>query len=245
MYEQTGRYYAFFGPSATVTPEEEAFFVHWTAGCSKALDIGAGLCVPASMLVAMGLEVMAFEPSPVIAALAMDRLNRGDDSARSVTLVEGDVETFNEPFKADFILMRSVLMLLNDTERHAALAAAVRHAQKGARLIMDVRTVALSWLGKGGGTEERALGATTFRRHTKYIRGEDGATVTQWSVDAERYGRTTRVAEERFTVRADTMESVQHLLGEYDFCIEKYYGGYDLDKPCADGDEVLIVVATL
>src|SRR4029077_13484472 len=29
MYEQTGRYYAFFGPHATITPEEERFLAYW------------------------------------------------------------------------------------------------------------------------------------------------------------------------------------------------------------------------
>jgi hypothetical protein len=29
MYEQSGRYYAFFGPSAAVTPEETRFLAHW------------------------------------------------------------------------------------------------------------------------------------------------------------------------------------------------------------------------
>jgi hypothetical protein len=63
MYEQTGRFYAFFGPHAVVTDEEKRFFAHWSTGCRRALDLGAGLCGPASTLAQLGLEVLAFEPS--------------------------------------------------------------------------------------------------------------------------------------------------------------------------------------
>jgi hypothetical protein len=137
MYEQTGRYYAFFGPHAAVTGEEKRFLDHCSAGCRRAVDFGAGLCGPASALAHLGLEVLAFEPSPILASLAMDRLNRGDEIERSITLIEGTPANFTEPFAADLILMRSVLMLLNDTERATALDAVARHGAAGARLIVD------------------------------------------------------------------------------------------------------------
>ncbi|MDB6157756.1 MAG: hypothetical protein JWO04_1462 [Gammaproteobacteria bacterium] len=127
MYEQTGRYYAFFGPHATITPVEEKFLAHWSNGKHHALDFGAGLCGSALLLARFGMEVFAFEPSPLIAALAMDRLNREGDLARSITLLEGPTEALGESFEADFILMRSVFMLLNSDQREAALEAVFRH----------------------------------------------------------------------------------------------------------------------
>jgi Methyltransferase domain len=243
MYERTGRYYAFFGPHAVVTPEEERFFTRWTAGCQRALDLGAGLCGPAIGLARLGLQVLAFEPSPVLAALAMDRLNRGDEVERSITLVEGPVQTLSEPFRADFILMRSVLMLLDDSERAATLDAAARHAAPRARLIVDARTSALPWADQGSLDEARQLGSATFRRHTRYSRANDGTTQVDWFVEAERFGRTSRLAEERFIVRADTAEGLRALVATRDFTVREIYGAYDLDRPHADGAGMIVVVA--
>src|SRR5262245_26112725 len=134
MYERTGRYYALFGPSAIVTPAEEAFFRHFSATGSRALDLGAGLCGPATVLAHLGLEVLAVEPSAVLAALALDRLGRGDEDAQRVTLVEGEVADLHEDFRADLILLRSVWMLIDDRARAVALEAVRRHAAPGAVL---------------------------------------------------------------------------------------------------------------
>ncbi|TWT15562.1 bifunctional 2-polyprenyl-6-hydroxyphenol methylase/3-demethylubiquinol 3-O-methyltransferase UbiG [Reyranella sp. CPCC 100927] len=243
MYEQTGRYYAFFGPHAVVTAEEERFLAHWTAGRRRALDFGAALCGPALALARLGLEVLAFEPSPVLAAIAMDRLNGGDEIARNITLVEGSTETFAEPYAADVILMRSVLMLLDDTQRATALAAVCRHAAPDARLIVDVRTSALAWADRREVVEERRLGHTTFRRRTLYSRDEDDATIVQWAVDADRFGRVVPVAQERFVVRADTPDSLRALLAAHGFEVEQLHGAYETDRQYADGDEVIVAVA--
>lgn len=244
MYEQTGRYYAFFGPHAGVAPEEERFLAHWTAGRRRALDLGAGLCGPALAMAGLGLEVLAFEPSPVLAAIVMDRLNGGDEAARSVTLVEGNVETFAEPYAADVILMRSVLMLLDDQARDAALAAARRHGAPDTRLIVDVRTQALAWVERGETVEERQLGHTTYRRRTRYSRNNDGATIVVWAVEADRFGRVTPLAQERFVVRADTPGSLRRLLAGHGFEVEQLYGAYETDRPYVDGDAVIVAVAT-
>lgn len=75
------------------------------------------MCGPASALTRLGPEVLAFELSPILAALAMHRLNRADDLDRSITLIEGAPESFSAQFTADLILMRSVAMLLNDADR--------------------------------------------------------------------------------------------------------------------------------
>src|SRR5580704_13308467 len=131
MYEQTGRYYAFFGPHATITPDEEKFLAYWSNGKHRVLDFGAGLCASALLLARFGLEVVAFEPSPLLAALAMDRLNRDSDLARSITLLEGRTDLLQESFEADFVLMRSVFMLLNSDERGEALEAVWRHSAPG------------------------------------------------------------------------------------------------------------------
>ncbi|HZH43506.1 MAG TPA: methyltransferase [Lysobacter sp.] len=243
MYEQTGRYYALFGPHAAVTAEEQRFFAHWAQGRRRALDFGAGLCASAVMLSRLGLEVLAFEPSPVLAALAMDRLNRGDDAARRVTLVEGPPETFAEPFAADLILLRSVLMLLDARERAIALAAVARHAAPGARLVVDVRTHALAWAEQGEATEERALGHTTYRRRTRYTRGPDGSTGVAWTVEAERFGRAQGVAHEHFRVHADTAAGLTGLLAAHGFVVERLYAGYDLDREATDGAAMLVAVA--
>lgn len=125
---------------------------------------------------ALGLEVLAFEPSPILAGLAMDRLNRGDDLDRSITIIEGSPETFSAQFTADLILMRSVVMLLNDADRATALQAAANHAAPGARLILDARTTALPWIARGNLEEERRLGSTIYRRRSHYTRGDEGAT---------------------------------------------------------------------
>ena len=243
MYEQTGRYYAFFGPHAVVTDEEKRFFAHWSAGCRRALDLGAGLCGPASTLAQLGLEVLAFEPSPILATLAMDRLNRGGESERSITLVEGTPANFTEPFAADFILMRSVLMLLNDADRTTALNAAARHGAAGARLIVDARTAALPWSDQGHLQEERRLGSTTYRRRTRYTREEEAATRVHWSVEAERFGRRETIAEEQFLVRADTTDGFRQLLAVHGFEVEQLYGAYDIERTYSDGDAMIVAVA--
>lgn len=173
----------------------------------------------------------------------MDRLNLGDEVARSITLVEGPIETFAEPFAADIILIRSVLMLLNDVERQAVLDAARRHAAKQARLIVDVRTTTLPWADKGVTSEERRLGQTALRRHTKYARGAGGATHVHWRVEAERFGRTQEVAAETFCVRADTPECLTAVLRQHGFVVEQLYGGYDLDQPYVADSPMVVAVA--
>lgn len=243
MYEQTGSYYALFGPQAAVTAAEERFFAHWIEGRRKALDLGAGLCGPATMLARMGLEVLAFEPEPALAVLALDRLGRGDEFARRVTLVEGSVEEFAEPFAADVILLRSVLMLLDDSKRAAALEAARRHAAADARLIVDVRTAALPWAEQGSAIEEKRIGHTLFRRMTDYERDASGATLVHWKVDAERFGRSQQLARESFRVRADTPQDLEQLLQRSGFAIEQLYGGYDLDLPYTDSSAMLVAIA--
>lgn len=243
MYEQTGRYYAFFGPAAKIPPEEIRFFQHWTAGRRRAMDLGAGLCGPATMLARLGLDVLAVDPSPDLAALAMDRLNRGDDTERSVTLVEGPVETLSEAFAADVILLRSVLMLLTDEERSAVLDAARRHAAPGARLICDVRTAALSWADEESKVEERCLGHTTYRRSTRYSRDASGSTRVEWLVQSQRFGHTREVASETFRVRADTEQGVRGLLQGFGFEVRQLYGAYDLDHPCDAGSPAMVAVA--
>jgi hypothetical protein len=243
MYDQTGRYYAFFGPHAVVTPEEKEFLAHWTTGRRRVIDFGAGLCGPASVLAHLGLEVLAFEPSPILATLAIDRLNRGDDLDRSITVIEGAPESFAENFVADVILMRSVLMLLNDAERRTAIRAAASHVTSGARLIVDARTTALSWIAKSNFVEERKLGAATYRRRTNYTPGDNGATNVHWSVEVERLGRTTNLAAEQFVVRADTPDGIRDLLTSGGFVVEKYFGAYDMNRPYLDGAEMLVTVA--
>jgi predicted O-methyltransferase YrrM len=243
MYEQTGRYYAFFGPRATITPEEEKFLANWSSGKRRALDFGAGLCASALLLARFGLEVFAFEPSPWVAALAMDRLNRESDLGRSITLLEGPTEALAESFEADFILMRSVFMLLNSDEREAALEAVCRHSAPGARMVVDVRTSTLPWAEQGTLNEERRLGQTLYRRHTKYTRQIDGSTRVHWEVEGERSGREFHVAEEDFRVQADTADGLKSLLSNKGFEVEQLFGAYDIDRPYAQGDAMLVAVA--
>jgi hypothetical protein len=119
--------------------------------------------------------VLAFEPSPILAALAMDRLNRGSDSERSITLVEGTLVNFTEPFAADFILMRSVLMLLDDADRATALNAAARHSAAGARLIVDAAQWRcpgpnrVIWKKKDGSDRRRTVDAPGTRAKRKEL----------------------------------------------------------------------------
>jgi SAM-dependent methyltransferase len=243
MYEQTGRYYAFFGPHATITPEEEKFLAYWSNGKHCALDFGAGLCGSALLLARFGLEVFAFEPSPLLAALAMDRLNREDDLARSITLLEGPTEVLAESLEADFILMRSVFMLLSNDERETALEAVCRHSAPGARMVIDVRTSALPWAEQGTLDEERHLGRTLYRRHTRYTRQVDGSTRVHWEVEAERHGRAFDIAAEGFTVQADTVNGLKSLLSTKGFEVEQIFGAYDIDRPHAANDAMLVAVA--
>jgi hypothetical protein len=245
MYEQTGRYYAFFGPHAVVDAEEVRFLAHWCANHRKALDFGAGLCGPAQVLAHFGLEVLAFEPSPVIASLAMDRLGRGDDRARSITLVEGPTDTFHEPYVADFILMRSVVMLLDPSERAAALRAVKRHAAPGAWLVIDARTAFLPWVEQGSLAEDRRLGHTEYHRRTQYTRGADGATCVHWTIESRRFGRSVESVQEQFVVRADTVEGLEQLLASEGFRVKGLFGAYDLDRPYKEGDALLVAIAQL
>jgi hypothetical protein len=187
--------------------------------------------------------VLAYEPSPSLAALAMDRLNRGDDVARSVTLVEGPVAALAEPFHADLILIRSVLMLLDDRARSEVLAAAVRHAAPGALLVLDARTSAINWAEKGDETEERTLGATVYRRVTRYKREGDGSTRVDWSVYSTLFGTTRSLGDESFRVRADTAEDLGRLLASHGFAIAQMYGGYELGRLYHAGDPMIVVAA--
>ena len=243
MYEQTGRYYAFFGPHATVTPDEEKFLAHWSNGTRCALDFGAGLCASALLLARLGLEVFAFEPSPMLAALAMDRLNRDSDLARSITLLEGPTELLHESFEADFILMRSVFMLLSSDQRGAALDAVCRHSAPGARMVIDVRTSTLPWAEQAALHEERQLGRTSYRRDTQYARQAGGSTRVHWEVESERAGRVFHIAEEDFTVQADTVNGLKNLLSTKGFEVENTYGAYDIDRPYVEGDAMIVAVA--
>jgi SAM-dependent methyltransferase len=245
MYEQTGRYYAFFGPAAQVSAGEHRFFEHWTTGRRRAMDIGAGLCGPAALLARLGLDVLAVEPSPELAALAMDRLHRGDDTDRSITLIEGPVESVSEPFEADVILLRSVLMLLDDEQRHIALAAARRHAAPGALLICDVRTATLAWADEKEKLEERHLGHTCYRRSTRYSRDSAGSTRVEWLVEAQRFGQKREVAREKFEVRADTEQGLRRLLGCFGFEVRQLYGAYDLERHYEADNPLIVAVAEL
>jgi hypothetical protein len=195
------------------------------------------------LLARFGLEVCAFEPSPLLAALAMDRLNRENDLARSITLLEGPTAELAESFEADFIIMRSVFMLLNSDEREAALEAVWRHSAPGARMVIDVRTSTLPWAEQGTRSEERRLGRTLYRRHTTYTRQVDGSTRVHWEVDGERSGREFLIAEENFTVQADTADGLKNLLSNKGFEVEQIFGAYDIDRPNADGDAMLVAVA--
>jgi SAM-dependent methyltransferase len=243
MYEQTGRYYAFFGPHAAITPAEEKFLAYWSNGKHCALDFGAGLCASALLLARFGLEVFAFEPSPLLAALAMDRLNRESDLARSITLLEGPTQELAESLEADFILMRSVFMLLSNDEREAALEAVCRHSAPRARMVIDVRTSALPWAEQGTLDEARHLGRTLYRRHTKYTRHEDGSTHVHWEVEGSRSGREFLIAKEDFNVQADTANGLKNLLSNKGFEVEHMFGAYDIDRPHAQGDAMLVAVA--
>ncbi len=243
MYEKTGRYYALFGPTAVTTSAEEAFFRHWCAGRARALDLGAGLCGPATMLARLGIEVVAVEPSPVLATLALDRLGRADDAAQRVTLVEGDVATLSEDFHADVILLRSVWMLIDDEARDIALAAARRHAAPGAIVVLDARTAALDWADRAAGHEEKRIGETMYRRLTRYARRANGDTEAAWTVDVERFGRRIESVEETFVVRADTAQGVARDLGRAGFRVERTYQGYDLETPYVEGAALLVTVA--
>ncbi|MGH8286731.1 MAG: class I SAM-dependent methyltransferase [Steroidobacteraceae bacterium] len=244
MYERTGRYYALFGPKAVTTDAEERFLRHWARGRERALDLGAGLCGPATMLARLGLDVLAFEPSPILGALALDRLGRVSDEGGNVTLVEGDTATFAEPFTADLLLMRSVWMLLDDAQRKLAIEALKRHCAPGARLIVDARTAALFWADKGGSDEERRIGHTLFRRSNRYARLADGSTQVHWIVEVERFCRRVDRVEESFTVRADSADDLSRDLSAEGFAIEQLYAAYDLDAPYAAGSEMIFAVAS-
>ena len=243
MYEQTGRYYALFGPSAVTTTAEEEFLRYWVSGRKCALDFGAGLCGPAIALARIGLEVVAFEPSRTLGMLALDRLAQARDGTKNVTLIEGDPANFAEPFTADLVLMRSVWMLLDDAERTTAMDALRRHCAPGARLIMDARTAALPWADHRGTDEERQIGHTVYRRSTRYARLPSSATQVHWTVDIERFGRHLDRVEERFTVRADSDDGLRTALAVAGFTIEQLYAGYDLDAPYAPDAEMIVVVA--
>ena len=170
MYEQTGRYYALFGPKAVVDEAEMAFFRHWANGRRRALDFGAGLGGPALQLASLGLDVLAFEPSPVLAALALDRLGRADPSNGTVTLVEGASDAFDEPFAADLLLMRSVWMLLDDAQRATALRTLRRHSAPGAVLVIDARTETLRWADDPGPhVEDKRIGHNRSEEHTSEL----------------------------------------------------------------------------
>ncbi|MEX2148973.1 MAG: methyltransferase domain-containing protein [Steroidobacteraceae bacterium] len=243
MYERTGRYYALFGPTAVTTPAEDAFFRHWSADRRRALDLGAGLCGPATLLASFGLEVLAIEPSAVLATLALDRLSRGEEAAQKVTLVEGDVSALNEDYRADIIVLRSVWMLIDDEARATALAAMRKHAAPGAILIVDARTVALDWADHPGPQEEKHIGHTLYRRRTRYSRRENGDTEVYWSIEVERFGRHIEFVDETFVVRADTAHGIAADLMRAGWRIERIFRGYDLDAPYVEGAPMIVIVA--
>ena len=243
MYEKTGRYYALFGPAAQTTPAEEAFFRHYGQGRSRALDLGAGLCGPATLLAKLGLDVLAVEPSPTVAALALDRLGRASADAPKVTLVEGDVSALDEPFQADLVLLRSVWMLLDDEARAVALDAVRRHCAPDALLVVDARTRALDWADRPGPQEQRSVGHTVYRRRARYARRANGDTEVHWVVEAERFGRLIDVAEESFLVRADTLVGLSEDLRRAGFVVERAFAAYDLQVPFAEPSAMLVAVA--
>src|SRR5690554_655158 len=97
VYEQTGQYYAFFGPQAGVTAAGVCFFEHWAEGRTAVLDFGCGVCGRARMLAGLACDVLACGPSQSRAALALDRLGRASPAEQRVTLVNDTAERFGEP----------------------------------------------------------------------------------------------------------------------------------------------------
>jgi len=139
--------------------------------------------------------------------------------------------------------MRSVFMLLNGKERVAALEAVCGQSAPGARMVIDVRTSALPWAEQGTLHEERHLGRTLYRRNTRYTRQVDGSTRVHWEVAGERSGREFQIAQEDFTVQADTVSGLKDLLSAKGFEIEHTFGAYDIDRPYAQGDAMIVAVA--
>jgi hypothetical protein len=243
MHDHPARYHALFGPDAPVTQAEREFLEYWTTEQHRALDYGAGLCGPARVLSQLGLDVFAYEPSPIIAAVALDRLNRKTVLGKGVTLLEGSPETLSETVAADFILIRGVFMLLNDEERRMALDAVSRHSVHGARLILDVRTAALPWAEQGGLIDEKRVGHATYTRHISYIRDSDQSTRVTCKVTSTKFGKTTLVAQEEFRVRADSPDHLRDCLAQNGFHIDRMYGAYDLAEPYTEGAHMIVCVA--
>jgi hypothetical protein len=136
-------------------------------------------------------------------------------------------------------------MLLNDSERAAALDAVVRHALAGARLVVDVRTAHLPWAERAPVEDERRLGHTVYRRTVTYSRTPACSTLVHWATHVERFGREISIAEEEFIVRADTVDSLRALLGARGFKVETLYGEYDLEHELRPEDAAIVAVAHL
>jgi hypothetical protein len=136
-------------------------------------------------------------------------------------------------------------MLLNDSDRAAALDAVVRHALPGARLVVDVRTAHLPWADRGPIEDERNLGRTVYRRKVTYSRTQECSTLVHWVTDVEQFGRVVSTAEEEFIVRSDTVDSLRELLGARGFKVEFLYGEYDLEHALRADDAVIVAVAHL
>jgi SAM-dependent methyltransferase len=244
MYEATGQFYALFGPAAPLTAAEQEFLVRWAAGRRAALDLGCGLCGPSFFIASLGLDVLAFEPSPTLAPLALDRIGQAPAEAqRALTFVHCPTTALDEPFRADLILMRSVWMLLDDEQRLECMSALSRHSMGGARLIIDARTSKLAWADTPLRVDEKRIGNSVFSRHTHYTRLPHG-TAVHCSVRETRFDRLVTEREETFFVRADTAETVRRSLLQFDFDIEASYASYDLADPPGPASPMIVAVAS-
>ena len=110
-------------------------------------------------------------------------------------------------------------------------------------MVIDVRTSTLPWAEQETAQEERHLGRTLYRRHTRYTRQADGSTRVHWEVEGERSGRQFHVGQEDFTVHADAAGGLRDLLASNGFEVEQMYGAYDIDRPYVEGDSMLVAVA--
>jgi len=106
------------------------------------------------------------------------------------------------------------------------------------------RTAALAWADDPGPhVEERRIGHNVYRRSTRYKRRQDGATEVHWTVTFERFGRKVEEADERFVVRADTDDQLRQQLATSGFRVERLYAGYDLARPYARGEAMIVAAA--
>lgn len=221
-------------------------------GGNPILELGCGTGRVLLPLAKAGRRVIGVDISPRLLGVARKKL-QGMDYASQVTLIEGDLRTFDLPEKAfafAFCTSNTLMHLTTQQDQLAVLRNAHRHLAADGLLLLDLFNPDLPRLLAVNGLQELA---------DQWEDETTGAQVLKWSVRtvdwAEQIQETLFIYEEifptgdvrrtacPFTLRFLWRSEAELLLEKAGFTVEAVWGDFD-GAPYAVNSEHLILLAT-